>query len=97
MWNICLHGPNEKDLRSFARKKTELEQFLSGPGEFSDILYLSNTSRIFMIFGGRLQIPAMGKNLGPETEFFFICQIDSHIFEVHHGELNEIINTSAHS
>ena len=35
--NICSHDPNEKDLRSFAQKMTELEQFSFGPAEISDI------------------------------------------------------------
>ena len=35
--NICSQNPNEKDLSSFAQKMNELEQFLFGPAEFSDI------------------------------------------------------------
>ena len=40
--NICSHGPNKKDLRSFAQKMTKLEHFSFGPAEFTDIWDFSN-------------------------------------------------------
>ena len=35
--NMGIYLINKKDLRSFAQKMTELEHFLFGPAEFSDI------------------------------------------------------------
>ena len=50
----------------FAKKMTELEQFLFGPAEFSDIWDFSNIAD-FHGFGGRFNIPAKGQIFGPET------------------------------
>ena len=51
---------------SFAQKITELEQFPSGPADFSDIHDFSKIV-VFMDFGGHFKIPATGTILGPET------------------------------
>ena len=39
--NICSHGPNKKDFRSFAQKMTELEQFLFSAENFYELFNIA--------------------------------------------------------
>ena len=55
-----------KDLRSFAQKMTELEQFFSVRWNFL-IFEISPTTQNFMVFRSSFKIPAMGPIFGPET------------------------------
>ena len=67
MGYICeIHSLIIKKIRSFPPKKAELEQFLSGPVDFSDI---GNFSKfvVFMNFGGHFKIQVTGTILGPKT------------------------------
>ena len=57
--NICSNDSNKKLFRSFAPKTTALEQFPSGPVDFSDIRDFSKIA-VFMNFDGHFNIPVMG-------------------------------------
>ena len=64
--NISSQIIRKKNLRSFAPKMTELEQFQSRPADFSDIRDFSKIV-VFMDFGDHFKLPVTGTIFGPKT------------------------------